>query len=56
MAKQMKEWYCWHDDGRATMVRAIDDRVALMLACDLWEETDISVIAVEEKENANARN
>lgn len=44
-------WYCWHDDGRFTIVKARNDRQAIDRAMDFWNEYDINKIAVERYPN-----
>jgi hypothetical protein len=43
----MLQYCCWHNDGKATMVEAIDPIMALLRAAILWGETDTSQITVE---------
>jgi hypothetical protein len=46
----MKRWHCWHDDGRYVVVKARDYRQAIDAAMEVWNETDINTVAVEEIE------
>ena len=42
------KWCAIHDDGRLYEFAARDDRRALNMACELFEETDQNKVAIEE--------
>ncbi len=47
IGENMLQYYCWHDNGLATMVSAINEGIAKILACRLWNEPDFTKVTVE---------